>query len=80
MTIQFNLQNILDELDITSHYLAVETKSRPATMLQFAKGQSKRLDLQMLDDMLDEINRIAIEKNLNKTYTLDDILSYSYKK
>lgn len=76
MALQFNLNKALDELGVTAHYIAVETKNRPASVLSLAKGEMKRLDLEMLDNILDELNMVAIEKGINREYTIEDVISY----
>ena len=78
MSIQFKLQVALDELDITSHHLAVESKTRPATVLALAKGQMKRLDVDMIIKILDELNRIADDKGMSKRYGIEDVIRYEY--
>lgn len=79
MSISYNLENILRELDITKNHIAVETKTRPATILSIAKGDAKRIDLEMLDNVLNGLNQIAKEKGINKTYKIDDIFTYNFE-
>lgn len=79
MNLQFKLEGILEELEITKNHLAVETKTRPATVLSIAKGEIKRIDLEMITDLLDYLNKLASEKGIKKNYTIDSIFNYSYE-
>lgn len=79
MSITYNLENILKELDITKNHIAVETKTRPATVLSIAKGDIKRIDLDMINNVLDGLNKIAKSKKINKSYTIDDIFTYKFE-
>jgi hypothetical protein len=76
MKFTFQLDKILEELEITSNYLAVQSKTRPNSVLALSKGQMQRLDLDFLLKLLVQLNIEAKEKGLNKTYTIDDIIKY----
>jgi hypothetical protein len=76
MAITFNLQKALDELEISSNYLAVETKTRPSSVLSIAKGTMQRIDINLLNTLLDQLNIEAKQRGLNKTYSIEDIISY----
>lgn len=75
----FNLKKVLGELDITANYLAVETKTRPSSVLSLAKGTMQRVDLGLLETLLDQLNREAIKRGIDKRYTIEDIVKYEYK-
>lgn len=75
---QFTLENVLTELGITKNYLSREAKIRPATILDLASGETKRLELPTIEKILDCLNETAIKKTLNKTYTIDDLVKYNY--
>ncbi|MGD6896121.1 helix-turn-helix domain-containing protein [Bacillus infantis] len=78
MGITFNLESILEELEITKNHLAVETKTRPATVLDLSRGKVKRVDIETLSSLLDHLNSVARERGMEKTYTIDSILPYHY--
>lgn len=78
--IKITLQNTLDELGITRNKLAVESKIRPATLHSLVKGHGAMIKFETLDALLNAINEIAIEKNINKRYTITDIIDYEYVK
>jgi hypothetical protein len=79
MTIKFNLQRALDELEITSNYLAVETKTRPSSVLSIAKGTMQRVDINLLNALLDQLNIEAKKKGFDKIYIIEDIIEYQYE-
>jgi hypothetical protein len=76
MKFTFHLDKLLEELGITSNYLAVQSKTRPNSVLALSKGQMQRVDLTFLSNLLVQLNIEAKEKGLNKTYTIDDIIKY----
>jgi len=55
--IVFNLGKTLDDLKITKNKLAVESKVRPATIAQLVNGESRRIELDTLTNILDALNR-----------------------
>jgi DNA-binding Xre family transcriptional regulator len=75
----FNLENVLDELDITKNYLSREAKIRPATILDLASGETKRIELPTFEKILNTLNQRAIEIGIEKTYTIDDLIKYEHK-
>jgi hypothetical protein len=77
MALHFKLGNVLDELEITKNALAVEAKVRPATVATYVNGDVSRIEVETLTNMLDAINRFAIEKG--KTYGIEDIIAYEYE-
>ncbi|MBU8759292.1 helix-turn-helix transcriptional regulator [Bacillus licheniformis] len=72
MGFRFNLNNILDELEITKNKLAVEAKVRPATIGDLCDGKTKRLELETIEKILNILN----EFSHGKSYTIDDIILY----
>lgn len=80
MTLHFNLEKVLADLNMSKNYLSVETKVRPATILDLAKGETKRIDLGKLNDILNFINDKAAQMDIKKVYTIDDIITYQYEK
>lgn len=80
MSFEFKLEKVLDEVRITKNYLSRESKIRPATVLDLASGKAKRLELPTVEKLLDTINEAAKEKNIDKVYTIDDLVKYQYEK
>ena len=76
MTIVFNLDKALKELDVSYYRLGVEAKTRPASIGTLAKGEMRRIDIAMLDRILNELNRVAKEKKIERLYTIEDVIKY----
>lgn len=76
MPIKHNLAKVLEELDTTRNKIAVESKTRPATLLDMNEGKTKRLELETVERILNVINDIAAEKGIDKVYTLNDLFTY----
>lgn len=79
MGIEFKLGGILEELKLSKNALAVEGKIRPATVAKYERGDMGRIEIDTLVSILDTLNRLAIEKGVDKTYTLEDLIEYKYK-
>ena len=80
MTFNFGLETVLEEIDETRNSIAVESKVRPATVHDLFNGSTKRIELPTIQRILDAINEIARKKGITKTYTLNDIIGYTYEK
>lgn len=74
-----NLPSVLAEIDATRNEIAVEAKARPATLLDMNKGETKRLELDTVERILDAINAKAAASNIEKVYTLNDLFTYERK-
>lgn len=70
------LISTINELKITRNALAVEAKVRPLTINEIASGKVKQVNFVTLYKILDALNKIAIEKGINKTYSVSDIFDY----
>jgi DNA-binding Xre family transcriptional regulator len=79
MTLEFKLGEILEELGISKNALAVEGKIRPATVAKYEKGDMGRIEIETLVGILDTLNRLASEKGIEKTYSLEDLIEYKYE-
>lgn len=66
----------MDELELSTYRLGMESKVRPASIGTLAKGEMKRIDVDMLDRILNELNRLAKERELGKVYTIEDVIEY----
>ncbi|WP_088007203.1 helix-turn-helix domain-containing protein [Indiicoccus explosivorum] len=72
----FKLEEVLTELGATRNELAVESKTRPASLLEMYRGNTKRIELATMEKILDTLNDFAAAKGIGKTYTLDSIIKY----
>ena len=72
MPLKFTLQQTLDSEKITKYQLAKESGIRPNTISEICAGQSARLSVQTLDEILLTLNRLT-----GKQYGLDAIIVYS---
>ncbi|MBY0144269.1 XRE family transcriptional regulator [Neobacillus niacini] len=79
MTLEFKLGDVLEELEISMNALAVEGKIRPATVSSYVKGDVSRIEVETLVSILDTVNRLAEEKGLKHSYSIEDVVSYEYK-
>lgn len=78
--IKITLKNTLKELDISMYKLSTEAKSRGGTVQSLVDNSAKSIRFDKLDSLLDALNDIAIEKGINKTYTITDIIDYEYER
>jgi predicted transcriptional regulator len=78
MAYTFLLEKVLEEIDQTRNAVAVEAKVRPATLQDLYYGNTKRIELESFERILNTINKFAAEKGIEKTYTIDDIIKYNF--
>ncbi|MBU7318829.1 helix-turn-helix domain-containing protein [Paenibacillus oleatilyticus] len=74
--VRFNLGRTIEELGITRNKLAVESKTRPATVLDLVSGETKRIEIHTLVNLLDALNTIAREQGITRKITISDIIEY----
>ncbi|MCL6459218.1 MAG: helix-turn-helix transcriptional regulator [Gorillibacterium sp.] len=74
--IKFKLGEILEEIGITRNKLAVESKTRPGTVLDIVSGETKRIELDTLISILDTLNDIANKKGIKRRISISDIMEY----
>lgn len=74
--IRFNLGKTLEEIGITRNKLAVESKTRPATVLDLVSGDSKRIEIETLTNLLDALNKESRARGIIRTITISDIIEY----
>nr|WP_302055843.1 XRE family transcriptional regulator [Paenibacillus sp. A3M_27_13] len=60
----------------TRNKIAVESKTRPATILDLASGDTKTIKLETLVNILNAINEIARSHGLEQTFGIEDIIQY----
>ena len=77
VTMEFNLDKVLNELGMSYYRLGVESKIRPASIGSLAKGEMRRIDVLMINKILNELNKVAKEKGIKKQYTIEDIIKYT---
>ncbi|WP_283637824.1 helix-turn-helix domain-containing protein [Bacillus velezensis] len=72
------LKKTLEELDhLTRNALAVEAKVRPATINDIVAGNSKQINMETLNAIIETLNTISKEKGLDKKYSVSDIFEHS---
>lgn len=74
--IKFKLAETIDELRTTRNRIAVESKTRPATVLDLAAGDTKTIKLETLVNILDALNEIAREEGIDRVIGINDIIEY----
>lgn len=74
MTIKLVLNETIEASGghLTRNNIAVESKTRPNTLLDLANGSTKSIKLETLNDILDAMNRI----NKGKNYNISDVIVY----
>jgi DNA-binding Xre family transcriptional regulator len=73
--IKYNLEKAINELDITPNRLAVLAEVRPNTVGDLIKGNTKRIELETIEKILDALNYESTRKN-KKYYQIQDIVQY----
>ncbi|OMD69285.1 helix-turn-helix domain-containing protein [Paenibacillus odorifer] len=73
--IKYNLEKAINELDITPNRLAVLAEVRPNTIGDLIKGNTKRIELETIEKILDALNYEASRKN-KKYYQIQDVIQY----
>lgn len=74
--IQFKLNETLNIIGATRNKIAVESKTRPATILNLASGDTRTIKLETMVSILNAINKIAINDSTNRTFAIEDIVEY----
>ncbi len=77
MAFEYKLQQVLDELGLESDYqLAQISTVKPQTVKLFLNGEVKRIEMPTLEKLLKTLNKLADEKGIDKTYTIDSLVLY----
>ncbi|WP_182103172.1 XRE family transcriptional regulator [Niallia taxi] len=79
MSYCYNLQSIMNELGIEKSYhltMLTNKKVRPQTIDSLVEGKTLRLELDTIHTLLDALNKVANERGLDKTYTIDSLITY----
>ncbi|WP_416293070.1 XRE family transcriptional regulator [Paenibacillus illinoisensis] len=74
--IRFNLNSVLEEIGATRNRVAVESKTRPATILDLASGETRTVKLETMVEILNAINRIAKENGSTRQYGIEALIEY----
>jgi DNA-binding Xre family transcriptional regulator len=74
------LERTLINLETTRNALAVEAKVRPATINELVSGNAKQISFKTLKEILEALNRISVEKGLNKSINVEDVFSFEDNK
>lgn len=73
--IEFKLEQLLIELNMTKNKFAVLSKVRPNTIIDMCNGTTRRLELDTLDGILQCLNSVS-----DKKITICDLLEYKESK
>ncbi|OCS82256.1 helix-turn-helix domain-containing protein [Caryophanon tenue] len=70
MVVEITLSQTLKELEergknLTKNAIAVEAKVRPSTLSDLAKGDSKAIKFETLNDILNAMNRLMPDENFD---------------
>ncbi|MGV7117386.1 XRE family transcriptional regulator [Paenibacillus kyungheensis] len=74
--IVFKLNETLNIIGATRNKIAVESKTRPATILDLASGDTRTIKLETMVSILNAINEIAAKNGVNRTFGIEDIVEY----
>lgn len=74
--IKFKLAETIDELQTTRNHVAVESKTRPATILALAAGETRTIKLETLVNILDALNEITHKEGIDRVFGINDIIEY----
>ncbi|MDT9720788.1 XRE family transcriptional regulator [Paenibacillus sp. ClWae2A] len=74
--IKFNLNEVLAEIGTTRNKVAVESKTRPATILDLASGDTRTIKLETMVEILNAINRIAKENGSTRQFGIEALIDY----
>jgi len=76
--ITITLDKCLHEMGLSMNKLAVISETRPNTVIDIAKRNAQRIDFVTLDKLLNGLNEIAIERGIERRFTVKDIIDYEY--
>ncbi|MGN8645427.1 helix-turn-helix domain-containing protein [Gracilibacillus sp. HCP3S3_G5_1] len=71
--VKSTLNETLKMLGISKNKLAVESKIRPNTISDLANGKSQAINFETLENIINTLDRLAIENNINKSHSVSDV-------
>ncbi|MCU5196457.1 helix-turn-helix domain-containing protein [Enterococcus faecium] len=74
--IQFTLEKTLNELNMSPYRLSVISQVRSNTITDMVNNQSSRINISTLELIITSLNKIADERNLDRSYNIDDVFIY----
>ncbi|MEF7565967.1 helix-turn-helix transcriptional regulator [Bacillus infantis] len=74
--IKFKLDEVLKELNVTPNYVAVKAQVRPNTLYKMQDNDISRINIEVLEKILDALNAIAREKSIHTSFNIEDVLTY----
>ncbi|WP_242250238.1 helix-turn-helix transcriptional regulator [Bacillus cereus group sp. BfR-BA-01324] len=74
--IQFTLEKTLNELNMSPYRLSVISQVRSNTVTDMVNNQSSRINISTLELIITSLNKIAEERNLDRSYNIDDVFIY----
>lgn len=74
--ITLTLDKCLHEMGLSMNKLAIESDARPNTVFDIAKGKAQRIDLETLNKLLQGLNRIAINRGIDRRFDISDLIQY----
>ncbi|HDR4520631.1 helix-turn-helix transcriptional regulator [Bacillus cereus] len=74
--IQFTLEKTLNELNMSPYRLSVISQVRSNTITDMVNNQSSRINISTLELIITALNKIADERNLDRSYNINDVFIY----
>lgn len=74
--IQFTLEKTLNELNMSPYRLSVISQVRSNTITDMVNNQSSRINISALELIITSLNKIADERNLDRSYNINDVFIY----
>lgn len=74
--IQFTLEKTLNELNMSPYRLSVISQVRSNTITDMVNNQSSRINISTLELIITSLNKIADERNLDRSYNINDVFIY----
>ncbi|WP_405168541.1 hypothetical protein [Paenibacillus sp. FSL H3-0286] len=74
--LMFSLEDAMKLIDINQAKLSALSDVRPNTIADLMKANTKRIEVETLENLLDALNGIAKSKGINKYFQIQDIFQY----
>ncbi|WP_000685133.1 helix-turn-helix domain-containing protein, partial [Bacillus cereus] len=66
----------LNELNMSPYRLSVISQVRSNTITDMVNNQSSRINISTLELIITALNKIADERNLDRSYNINDVFIY----